>query len=294
MHFDAAFTNTCLIWVFCDVKEYYKIIKILVVKFNILMSFVWQIYMTFLNFRTCWNSWKVIISIEIWALWRDCTDGLVLCYVELFLDYFYNRKQIFFKKSSWGWKSSVVFWEVLQWATFMSVMIIWFMIYYPQPFWHQGPISWKAVGGGERGTAMVLRWFRCIYCVLYFYYYLSSTSDYQALVLRDRGPLIHITISFSKETCSWKWTFRKVELKDPKARSELFQYFYFMGMVADWIYKVQANHSVSNDVSEENLDVKEKSHHAINLQNQKWPDRFRKREVYYFVKYTFKTLIGTN
>lgn len=70
--------NTCLIWVFCDVKEYYKIIKILVVKFNILMSFVWQIYMTFLNFRTCWNSWKVIKSIEIWALWRDCTDGFVL------------------------------------------------------------------------------------------------------------------------------------------------------------------------------------------------------------------------
>lgn len=161
----------------------------------------------------------------------------------------------------------------------------------PGPNFMEG--SWR---GGERGTAMVLRWFRCIYCVLYFYYYyLSSTSDYQALVLRGRGPLIHITISFSKETCSWKWRFRKVELKDPKARSVLFPYFYFMGMVADWIYKVQADHSVSNDVSwKKNLGCERKSHHATNLQNQKWPDRFRKREVYYFVKYTFKTLIGTN
>lgn len=112
MHFlMLIYFNTCLIWVFCDVKEYYKIIKILVVKFNILMSFVWQIYMTFLNFRTCWNSWESDNIYRNMSSWRDCTDGFVLCYVELFLDYFYNRKQIFFKKSSWGWKSSVVFWK---------------------------------------------------------------------------------------------------------------------------------------------------------------------------------------
>ena len=104
--------NTCLNWVFCDVKEYYKIIKILMVKFNILMSFVWQIYMTFLNFRTCWNSWKVIKSIEIWALWRDYTDGfvLVLCGT-IFRLFFIIENRFFLKKSSWGWKSSVVFWK---------------------------------------------------------------------------------------------------------------------------------------------------------------------------------------
>lgn len=103
---------------------------------------------------------------------------------------------------------------------------------------------------GGVGTGMVLRWFKCIYCVLYFcYYYLSSTSDHQALALRGWGPLIHLIISSSKKTFSWTWTFRKVGLKDPKARSKLFQYFYFMGTVADWIHKVQANHSVSDAVS---------------------------------------------
>ena len=141
--------NTCLIWVFCDVKEYYKIIKILAVKFNILMSFVWQIYMTFLSFRTCWNSWKVIKSIEIWALWRDHTDGfvLVLCGT-IFRLCFIIENRFFFKKKKRAVETvkilcSVL--EVLQWATFMSVMIMWFMIYYRHPFWHPGPILWTAI-----------------------------------------------------------------------------------------------------------------------------------------------------
>lgn len=50
--------------------------------------------------------------------------ALSLCYVELFLDYFYNRKQIFFKKEQLRLKILCGVLEVLQWATFMSVMII--------------------------------------------------------------------------------------------------------------------------------------------------------------------------
>lgn len=50
--------------------------------------------------------------------------ALSLCYVELFLDYFYNRKQIFFKKEQLRLKILCGVLEVLQWATCMSVMII--------------------------------------------------------------------------------------------------------------------------------------------------------------------------
>ena len=63
----------------------------------------------------------------------------------------------------------------------------------PQPFWHQGLVSWKTVfpqtGGGEDGFGMIQGHY--IYCALYFcYYYISSPSDHQALDPRDWGPLV--------------------------------------------------------------------------------------------------------
>ena len=52
----------------------------------------------------------------------------------------------------------------------------------PQPFWHQGPVLWKTnfprTGEGGNGLGMIQA--RNIYCELY-YYYISSTSDDQAL-----------------------------------------------------------------------------------------------------------------
>ena len=52
----------------------------------------------------------------------------------------------------------------------------------PQPFWHQGPVLWKTnfprTGEGGNGLGMIQA--RNIYCELY-YYYISSTSNYQAL-----------------------------------------------------------------------------------------------------------------
>ena len=64
----------------------------------------------------------------------------------------------------------------------------------PQPFWHQGPVSWKTsfpriagqVGGG-RSFGIQMHY---IYCAFYlYYYYISSTSDHQALEPRGWGPL---------------------------------------------------------------------------------------------------------
>ena len=68
----------------------------------------------------------------------------------------------------------------------------------PQPFWHQGPVSWKTVvstdlgekvGGGD-GFRMIQMHY--IYCVLsFYYYYISSISDHQALDPRGWGPLFY-------------------------------------------------------------------------------------------------------
>ena len=42
----------------------------------------------------------------------------------------------------------------------------------PQPFWHQGPVSWKTIFprtvGGRDGFRMIQAHY--IYCALYFYY----------------------------------------------------------------------------------------------------------------------------
>ena len=63
----------------------------------------------------------------------------------------------------------------------------------PQPSWHQGPVSWKSfstdwyVGGGFRMIQA-----QNFYCVFYFYYYyISPTSDNQALDPRDWGALFY-------------------------------------------------------------------------------------------------------
>ena len=66
-----------------------------------------------------------------------------------------------------------------------------------QPFWHQGRVSWKTVvstdlaekvGGGD-GFRMIQVHY--IYCALsFYYYYISSTSDHQALDPRGWGPLV--------------------------------------------------------------------------------------------------------
>ena len=60
-----------------------------------------------------------------------------------------------------------------------------------QPFWHQGPISWKTIfprtGGWEGGLGMIQEHY--IYCALYIcYYYTSSTSGHQALDSEVGGP----------------------------------------------------------------------------------------------------------
>lgn len=48
-----------------------------------------------------------------------------------------------------------------------------------QHFWHQGPVWWKIIfprTGGGGGFRMIQVHYT--YCVLYFYYYISSNSDY--------------------------------------------------------------------------------------------------------------------
>ena len=63
----------------------------------------------------------------------------------------------------------------------------------PQPFWHQGPVSWKTIFPRTRGKGEGLRMIQVhyIYCALYlYYYYVSSTSDHQALDPGGWGPLL--------------------------------------------------------------------------------------------------------
>ena len=50
----------------------------------------------------------------------------------------------------------------------------------PNPFWHQGLVSRKTMFPWRDWGRMVFRWFKYIYCALYFYYhyYISSTSDH--------------------------------------------------------------------------------------------------------------------
>ena len=48
-------------------------------------------------------------------------------------------------------------------------------------------ISWKTREWGVDGSGMIRACY--IYFVLYFYYYISSTSDHQALGPGDSGPL---------------------------------------------------------------------------------------------------------
>ena len=79
----------------------------------------------------------------------------------------------------------------------------------PQRFWHQGPVSWKTVfstdwGLGD-GFGMIQVHF--IYCVLYFCrYYISSTSDHQAL---DSQGLVTPGIEGSRETKGAHWGISK-------------------------------------------------------------------------------------
>ena len=61
----------------------------------------------------------------------------------------------------------------------------------PQPCWHQGPVLWKTIfpptmwGDGFR---MIQE--HNIYCELnFYYYYMSSNSDHQALDPGGWGPL---------------------------------------------------------------------------------------------------------
>ena len=56
----------------------------------------------------------------------------------------------------------------------------------PQPFWHQGPVSWKTIfprtGGGVGGHGFRMIQVHCIYCVLYFYYY--YTVIYNEIIIQ--------------------------------------------------------------------------------------------------------------
>ena len=58
-----------------------------------------------------------------------------------------------------------------------------------QPFWHQGPVSWKTIfpWTGEGGNDLGMIQAHNIYCELY-YFYISSTSNDQALDGRVGSP----------------------------------------------------------------------------------------------------------
>ena len=79
----------------------------------------------------------------------------------------------------------------------------WKLIYpLQQPFWQQGPVSWKTVfpgmGVGD-GFSMIL--VHCIYCALYLYYYhISTTSNLQASDPRDWRCLYHCTGELSNSS----------------------------------------------------------------------------------------------
>ena len=69
-----------------------------------------------------------------------------------------------------------------------------------RPFWHQGLVSWKTIfpwTGGQRGDGLEIIQAHYTYYVLYFYcYYISSTSDHQALDPGDWGPLFCIIMDY--------------------------------------------------------------------------------------------------
>jgi len=63
----------------------------------------------------------------------------------------------------------------------------------PQPFWRQGPVSWKTVFAwtGEGGGLGMIQGHN-IYCALYFcFYYIRFTSDHQTLDSKLWGPLLY-------------------------------------------------------------------------------------------------------
>ena len=63
----------------------------------------------------------------------------------------------------------------------------------PEPLWHQGLVSWKTIlprtGWGGAGDDLGMIQVHYIDCVLH-HYYISSTSDHQALDPGGWGPLI--------------------------------------------------------------------------------------------------------
>ena len=67
------------------------------------------------------------------------------------------------------------------WAPFYKLV--------PKPFWQQEPVLWKIFPRTGVGGWFWIIQGHYIYCALYFYYYyLSSTSDHQALDWRGWGP----------------------------------------------------------------------------------------------------------
>lgn len=62
-----------------------------------------------------------------------------------------------------------------------------------QPFRHQRPASWKIVfpWTGGRGYGFRVSQAHYIYCVLTYYYYISSTSDHQVLDPGVWEPCLH-------------------------------------------------------------------------------------------------------
>ena len=56
----------------------------------------------------------------------------------------------------------------------------------PQPFWHQGPVSWKTIfpwtGGGRGGDGFRMMQAHYIYCALYFHYY--YTVIYNEIIIQ--------------------------------------------------------------------------------------------------------------
>ena len=69
----------------------------------------------------------------------------------------------------------------------------------PQLFWHQRPFSWKTTFPWRGGDGLGMIQVHYIYCALYsYYYYISSTSDHQALYPGVWGPLLYGTVRYSR------------------------------------------------------------------------------------------------
>ena len=81
--------------------------------------------------------------------------------------------------------------SVDSWKECVSICFCWLVFCSSglKSFWHQGPISWKTIFPRTEDRGWFWGASMHIYCAFYFQcYYISSTSDHQALDPRGWGP----------------------------------------------------------------------------------------------------------